>query len=65
MVGYLESAFTVREVSGLIPEHGGHKIFADVGDPLTTLISTGLSKDSGSILKHDGKPTFFTNAIHF
>ena len=47
----LELALAVREVSGLIPcRCRDIKVFAIVGNLLTTSVSKGLSKDSGSIL---------------
>ena len=50
---WVDRAVAVREVLGSIPGRGGHKeTFADVENLLTTSVSVGLSKDSGSIHLH-------------
>ena len=49
MTEWLERAVAMQEVLGSSLSQGGHKTFADVGNLLTTLVSAGLLKDSGSI----------------
>ena len=49
MAEWLERVLAVREVSGSSPSRGEYKIFADVGNLLTTSFSAGMSKNSGSI----------------
>ena len=45
---WLENVVTMGEVSGSIPGWGGHKAVG-VRNLLTTSLSAGLSKDSGSL----------------
>ena len=70
MAELLERAVAVREVLGSILTEADTKTFADAGNLLTTSVSAGLSKDSGSIhfiltmQSQDNTTTLLTNALH-